>query len=163
MYIARFSSLATVAGLSLAAGALGGCSSSSTTTSGTDGGGGGGGGGGDAGGGGGGAETVNGCTAADFAANDLSAAGASRTISFPTTAAPAQYTPACITIGAGQSVTWNGAFASHPLQQSGGDASMLITTTSTGTTATFAFPVGGTYGFDCQFHPSVMKGAIFVK
>ncbi len=156
MYIARFSlTIAMFAGLSLF-----GCSSSSTTTTGTgtDAGGGG---GGDAGGGGG--TAVNGCTAADFAANDLSAAGAARVITFPTGAAPAQYTPACITIAAGQTVTWNGAFASHPLQQSGGDPTMWITTTSTGTTVNFGFPVGGTYGFDCQFHPSVMKGAIFVK
>ncbi len=149
MYIARFSiALATFIGLSLF-----GCSSTSTTPSGTDAG----------GGGGGGGETVNGCSAADFAMNDLSAASAARVIAFPTGAAPAQYTPACITIAVGQSVTWNGAFASHPLQQSGGDPSMWITTTNTGSTANFSFPVGGTYGFDCQFHPTVMKGAIFVK
>ncbi len=156
MYNALFSfALATFAGLCLS---LSGCSSSSTTTTGTDAGGGGG--GGDAGGGG---TSVNGCSAADFAANDLSAAGAARVITFPTGAAPAQYTPACITIAAGQNVTWNGAFANHPLQQSGGDPTMWITTTNTGTTVNFGFPVGGTYGFDCQFHPSVMKGAIFVK
>lgn len=108
-------------------------------------------------------ESVNGCTAADFAAHDLSAASASRTITFPMDATPAQYSPACITIGVGQSVTWNGNFANHPLMQSGGDPSMWIQSTSTGTTANFGFPVGGTYGFECMAHPTIMKGAVYVK
>ena len=108
-------------------------------------------------------ETVNGCTAADFAANDLSAAGASRTITFPSTSAIAQYSKPCITIAVGQMVTWTGDFASHPLVQAGGDASMWITPTGTGTTVSFGFPVGGTYGFECSAHPAVMKGAIYVK
>jgi plastocyanin len=137
---------------------LGGCSSSSTTTTGTDAGGGGG--GGDAGGAG---ESVNGCTAADFAANDLSAPSNARKITFPSTATPAQYSPACFTIAVTQSVTWSGDFVSHPLTQAGGDPSTWITTTSTGTTATFGFPVGGTYGFECSNHPSIMKGAVYVK
>ena len=109
------------------------------------------------------AEAVNGCTVADFAANDLSAAGASRVITFPTTAAPAQYSKPCITIGVGQMVTWNGDFTLHPLEQAGGDPSMWITPTLTGTTVSFGFPVGGTYGFECSFHPTLMKGAIYVK
>ncbi len=109
------------------------------------------------------AEAVNGCTAADFAANDLSAAGASRVITFPTTPTPAQYSKPCITIGVTQMVTWNGDFSSHPLVQAGGDPSMWITPTAAGTTVTFGFPVGGTYGFECSAHPSIMKGAIFVK
>ncbi len=108
-------------------------------------------------------EAVNGCTAADFAAHDLSSLTASRVIAFPTTPTPAQYSPACITIGVGQTVTWNGDFSSHPLVQFGGDASVWIQDTSSGTTAMFSFPVGGTYGFQCSAHPSVMKGAIFVK
>lgn len=149
MYTARFM-LVTLASVSLLA--VSACSSSSSTTTGTD-----------AGGGGGGGETVNGCTAADFAAHDLSAQSANRTITFPSGAAPAQYSPACITIAVGQSVTWTGAFGSHPLEQFGGDASMWITSTTSGTTATFSFPVGGTYGFHCSAHPSVMQGAVFVK
>jgi len=150
MYSARFA-LVTIAAVSLLG--VSACStSSSSPSSGTDG-----------GGGGGGGETVNGCTAADFAAHDLSAQTASRVITFPTGAAPAQYSPACITIAVGQSVTWNGAFTNHPLEQSGGDTSMWITATNTGTTANFSFPVGGTYGFHCSVHPSVMQGAIFVK
>jgi plastocyanin len=108
-------------------------------------------------------ESVNGCTPADFAAHDLSLPASSRTITFPSVAAPAQYSTPCFTIAVGQSVTWNGDFSSHPLSQVGGDPSMWITTTSSGTTATFAFPVGGTYGFECLVHPSLMKGAIFVK
>jgi plastocyanin len=108
-------------------------------------------------------ETVNGCSAADFAANDLSAPGASRTITFPMTSAIAQYSKPCITIGVGQMVTWTGDFASHPLVQAGGDPSMWIAPTGTGTTVSFGFPVTGTYGFECSAHPTVMKGAILVK
>jgi plastocyanin len=109
------------------------------------------------------AEAVNGCTAADFAANDLSAATASRVISFPTTAAPVQYSKPCITVAAGQMVTWNGDFSLHPLEQAGGDPTMWITPTQAGSTVTFPFPVGGTYGFECSFHPTLMRGAIYVK
>jgi plastocyanin len=108
-------------------------------------------------------ESVNGCAPADFAAHDLSSPSAARVITFPTGATPAQYSPPCITIGVGQMVTWNGAFSSHPLVQFGGDPTMWIQPTSTGTSISFGFPVGGTYGFECSAHPSVMKGAIFVK
>ena len=129
-----------------------GCSTSSSSPS-----------GGTDSGGGGSTDSVNGCTAADFAANDLSAQSKTRQITFPTGATPAQYQPACITIAVGQSVTFTGSFTNHPLVQAGGDPSVFIQSTSSGTTATFGFPVGGTYGFQCSNHPSVMKGAVFVK
>jgi plastocyanin len=65
-------------------------------------------------------------------------------------------------------VTFNGAFASHPL--SGGnnpptvDASSPIKQTSTGTTATFAMSTAGTYGFFCDLHYTLgMMGALFVE
>jgi plastocyanin len=128
-----------------------GCSSSSASPS------------GGADSGGGSSDSVNGCTTADFAANDLTAQSNARVITFPTAAAPAQYQPACVTIAVGQSLTFNGSFTNHPLVQAGGDPSVFITSTSTGTTATFGFPVGGTYGFQCSNHPSIMKGAVFVK
>jgi plastocyanin len=149
MYIARFIfGIAACGAFSLL-----GCSSSSSPSSSTDAG----------GGGGGSSDTVNGCTAADFAANDLSAQSNARIVTFPTTAAPAQYQPACVTIAVGQSLTFNGSFTNHPLVQAGGDPSVFITSTSSGSTATFGFPVGGTYGFQCSNHPSVMKGAVFVR
>jgi plastocyanin len=147
MHTARFTFGIIVCG----AFSLLGCSTSSSSPSGS------------ADSGGGSSDAVNGCSTADFAAHDLSAQSASRVITFPTTAAPAQYQPACVTIAVGQSLTFNGSFTNHPLVQAGGDPSVFINSTSSGTTATFGFPVGGTYGFQCSNHPSVMKGAVFVK
>jgi plastocyanin len=78
-----------------------------------------------------------------------------------------KYSPACIKINKGSSLTFNGSFSSHPL--SGGldgsaDASSPITHTTTGSTATFPFPNAGTFGFYCDFHfGSGMEGAVFVQ
>jgi plastocyanin len=105
---------------------------------------------------------VNGCTDADFTSNDLTDPGAAREIFFPKTAAPAQYSPRCIMIQAGQSVTWSGAFSSHPLEPAGGDPGTPIKLTNSGTSQSFTFSTAGTFGFDCQFHPSIMFGAIRV-
>lgn len=105
-----------------------------------------------------GPQPVNGCTV--FV--NKSAPNDARTIDFPTGAIPSQYTPNCMRVKAGQTVTWNGAFASHPLMASGGDAGNPITTTSTGSTKAFTFPTAGTYGFACMFHGGSMFGAIEV-
>lgn len=106
---------------------------------------------------------VNGCTAADFAANDRRAESAARVIAFPSTPAPGPYTPRCITVSAGQTVTWNGDFASHPLEQFGGNESSWIAPTNRGSTANFVFPVAGVYGFRCTAHPAAMQGAVLVR
>ncbi len=76
------------------------------------------------------------------------------------------YSPPCIKVKTGTAVTFNGAFASHPL--SGGDdgtkdASSPIKETTSGSTATFTLSTAGAYGFFCEFHVGAgMKGAIFV-
>ena len=105
---------------------------------------------------------LNGCTSALFAANDLTPSAAARTITFPTGLAPAQYSPPCITIKAGQMVTFTGSFTSHPLAAEGGDAMSPIVSTKTGTTASFTFAKAGTFGYKCEAHPSSMLGAIHV-
>jgi hypothetical protein len=126
--------------------------------------------------GGGATGNVNGCTAADFAANDMSAPSATRAITFgpsgqivivgrvpevlPIT--PSQYTPNCMTISSTESVTWTGAFASLPLAPSGGTNPTPITSVTTGTTTSFAFPTTGTFGFENPNAPTVMFGAILV-
>lgn len=106
--------------------------------------------------------TVNGCTPADFAASDETAAAAPRAIAFPMGGAPAQFTPHCMKIKVGQSVSWNGNFSAHPLEAMGGDSGNPIAQVSTGTTTSIAFPSAGTFGFDCANHPSSMFGAILV-
>ena len=102
------------------------------------------------------AAPVNGCTTYE----DDTAAGA--TVNGPTTAAPAQYSPACVHIKVGQSVTFNSSFSAHPLAAFGGDTGNPIQTTSTGTTASFTFSQAGTFGFHCQAHPATMQGAVEV-
>lgn len=101
---------------------------------------------------------VNGC--AVF--TDRSGQSDVRDISFPFNPGPSQYTPNCMKVKAGQSVTWNGAFPYHPLMASGGDSGNPIMSTSSGSTQTFAFPAAGTYGFACQYHSIFMFGAIQV-
>lgn len=115
---------------------------------------------------------LNGCTQADFDANDKSAlagdAGAAgRTINF-TTRMVTQYTPPCMKIKAGQAVTWfsadgkGHAFGSHPLEASGGDANSPITLLDDGDVGTFTFPTAGIFGFYCAMHSQDMFGAILV-
>lgn len=105
-----------------------------------------------------GTQVVNGCTTF----TDLTASSAP-TITGPSDALPAQFTPNCVLINAGQSVTWNVFFSGHPLAASGGDTPSPIVTTSTGTTVTFAFPNKGTFGYHCLSHPTQMFGAVKVQ
>ncbi len=105
-----------------------------------------------------GPQPVNGCTSF----TDGTATNDPRAITFPTGVTAAQYSPNCLKIKVGQSVTWNGAFPNHPLMSSGGDSGGPITTTSTGTTKSFTFNSTGTFGFACQFHSLSMFGAIQV-
>jgi plastocyanin len=82
------------------------------------------------------------------------------TITFPMAAAPMQYSPACVKVHMGSTVTWNGSFTNHPLTPDG--TGNPIPSTSAGTTpVTVTFPTAGSYGFHCQFHAS-MLGAVFV-
>lgn len=106
-------------------------------------------------------DNVNGCTRTG--ATDLTAAGATRTIEEQGIA----YMPKCIRIKAGQSVTWNADFASHPLSSGtpagGPQAGSPITTTTAGSTKSFTFPAAGVFGFYCQVHVTAMMGAVYVE
>jgi plastocyanin len=66
------------------------------------------------------------------------------------------YSPRCLTVHAGSSVTWSGDFASHPLMPatSRGTTPSPIMPTSTGTSATVMFPNAGLYPYYCNFHGS---------
>lgn len=109
---------------------------------------------------------LNGCNTADFV--DRTAAGAIRTVSFGV--GGFTYSPKCITIAAGQMVTFSGTFSSHPLRPgiganaTAGSPNNPITATSTGTTANFTFANAGTYPYNCQFHDgSGMNGVVKVQ
>jgi plastocyanin len=105
---------------------------------------------------------LNGC-ASQASFTDRSGTGASRTITGPSGAAPAQYDIPCMRIRAGQMVTFTeGSFAQHPLAAAGGDSPNPIPTTSSGTSVDVTFPAAGLFGFHCMIHPTIMMGAIMV-
>ena len=107
---------------------------------------------------------VNGC---DPATAEDHSADATTTI----TSMGLKYSPPCIKISAGASVTFSSNFGAHPLV--GGefvdgmkqpDAGSPIEATSSGNSATFTFPNAGSYGYYCDFHvASGMAGAVFVE
>jgi len=84
------------------------------------------------------------------------------------------YSPACVKVSAGTSVTFQGAtagdtFAVHPLTP-GADcnanaANNPITAQSSGASTSFTFPNAGVFPYFCAVHciPNGMKGAIFVQ
>jgi hypothetical protein len=117
--------------------------------------------------------TVNGCTAADFAANDRTADAAERVILAPDGPAPAQFSPHCMRVRASQTVTWKGDLSSHPISYK------LIAAADGGfndaaTVATHGDADGGatqdtvqandemTIAFRCDEHPTIMFGAVDV-
>jgi plastocyanin len=120
------------------------------------------------GGSGGGGVMLNGC---DSSAATDKTASASTTVTFDDTLV---YTPPCIRIKAGSSVTFMGDFMLHPLQ--GGtitgstrrpDATSPIKLTmgggDGGMSASFTFPAAGDFGYYCTLHGGIgMKGAVFV-
>jgi plastocyanin len=81
------------------------------------------------------------------------------------------YTPKCLKVSPGATVTFNGEFASHPLAPSalrGAPAiNNPIVNMSDGTTASFTFPDAGFYAYLCNFHGTDdglnMAGVIWVK
>ncbi len=107
--------------------------------------------------------SVNGCSSFQ----DETAPGGSRTITFTFPS----YSPPCMLIAAGQSVTFSGSFSSHPLRpgvapsSSGtGSPNNPIPATSSGNSLTVAFPTPGTYPFYCALHQAMgMIGAVQVK
>lgn len=118
----------------------------------------------------GGGVMFNGCAPDLFV--DRSAADASRAVGFGGEAGSGgfAFAPKCLTIAAGQDVTWTGAFSSHPLTRglpgntSGGAAGNPIPTTTTGTTVTVRFPRPGTYPYVCGTHAFLgMTGVVVVR
>ena len=116
--------------------------------------------------------TVNGCGSGDFA--PATSTGAAR-IQYGDPLGLV-FSPKCLTIAAGQSVTFFGdttqgsSFAVHPLRPGGANGSdpgaggNPIAAQNGGATYTVAFPSAGTYGYFCQAHEGMgMYGAVQVK
>ena len=98
---------------------------------------------------------VNGCAADAF----VDATGGPVTIAFGV--AGDTYDPRCVTVTAGQPVTFEGNFGFHPIAQTCGPVD-AIPATSTGTSLTLTL-TEGTYGYRCTVHGALgMVGAIRV-
>lgn len=111
---------------------------------------------------------INGCDNSSFGDASFTAPDASRLITFAFDASPMQYQPPCMRIAVGESVTWQGDFAAHPLQPFNGDPNTPIPTMSIGqvdaslTELTVEFPEAGLFGYQCAVH-APMIGAIQVQ
>jgi plastocyanin len=78
-------------------------------------------------------------------------------VGFPTDVLPADYSPPNTEAAVGDTVTFSGAFANHPLVWTNGD----FATQSSGTTHTYTFTHPGTFAFHCAIHAS-MVGSVHV-
>lgn len=108
---------------------------------------------------------MNGCTRA--MAVDLSAAGATRTIAVTDDI----FTPKCMRIAPGQTVTWQGDLSIHPLAPGIVRSNQIVaqpghpitTITSSGTMVSYAFGAAGDWAFYCPNHLPGMAGIIYVE
>jgi plastocyanin len=103
---------------------------------------------------------LNGCTSGSY--DNETGTSDDREIRFPYDSDPDPYSTRCMKIRVGQSVTWKGAFAYHPLEAFGGSTPSPITYTSTGTAKAFTFTAVGVFGFHNPLAPTKMRGAIQV-
>lgn len=107
------------------------------------------------------------CTDVEFDANDQTAQ-ALVTVTFPTGASPADYSPKCVKVKVGTIVRWSGSFASHPLQNGGSIGSPIPAVTSVASDGgdigelEVTFPAVGTFDYNCAIHGSAMPGSVRV-
>jgi plastocyanin len=91
---------------------------------------------------------------------DATGPAASRVITFR----DYEYTPKCLRVRAGQSVTFQGDFVVHPLRTSCAPERVLLE--SSGTSTTFTMRLPGFYGYYCLDHGNeigqAMAGAVEV-
>lgn len=104
------------------------------------------------------------CTDEELAANDLTDGGVLE-IKFLEAANPKQYENNCATVKVGASVTFTGSFKQHPLQAAGGDTPNpipYVADDQPDAKLVVVMPNAGTFGYECEFHPVQMFGAIRV-
>ncbi|MDF2697062.1 MAG: hypothetical protein K0S65_5445 [Labilithrix sp.] len=104
------------------------------------------------------------CTDEELAANDFTDGGTLE-IKFLKVANPKQYENRCATVKVGASVTFTGSFLQHPLEAAGGDTPNpipYVTEDQPDDKLVVTMPNAGTFGFQCEFHPLLMFGAIRV-
>jgi len=84
-------------------------------------------------------------------------------ITFPVSDSVLKYSPQCLKVTAGTSVTWKGDFSMHPLQPStkrGTTTGNPIMSTSSDMMKSFTFSTPGFYGFYCQYHDPIDTGTL---
>ena len=97
---------------------------------------------------------LNGCV--ESAYEDRSGEADERTILIA--ASGLNYSPKCLTIAAGQTVTWQGSLASHPLapgnpdDAAAGSSESPIVKTNSGTSIEFTFESAGVFPYYCELH-----------
>jgi plastocyanin len=102
---------------------------------------------------------------------DRSAAGAERVVAFGVAPTPFVYAPKCMRIAAGQSVTFRGAFGTHPLTPGAGPMARMagspgnpVPETSAGMSIDVRFMAPGVYPYFCSQHVAAgMAGVIEVR
>jgi plastocyanin len=120
--------------------------------------------------------TLNNCSETSFV--DRTATGAARVVGYggASGSGPFTYSPACIIVAAGQSVTFSGgtnsSFGVHPLSPGvldsprAGSAGNPIPRTTDGNVreVTVAFPAAGNFPYICEFHAAGgMVGVVRVR
>ena len=119
---------------------------------------------------------VNGCSGADFAANDRTADDAERIIRAPDEGAVGPFTPRCMRVRIGQTITWTN-LAPHDMKfvlaSTSADGFQTDAGDAGGTHFVLGDPDGGTdttavaferltIAFTANDHPSIMLGAVDV-
>ncbi len=116
----------------------------------------------------------NGCTAAQFV--DRTAASASRVVGYGGASGSTlfSYSPKCITVAVGQTVTFTGGtssnFGVHPLgpgingDATAGTAGNPVPRMATGSDVTVTFTAAGTFPYVCEAHAAAgMVGVVRVQ
>lgn len=83
-------------------------------------------------------------------------------ITFPVSASQLRYSPQCLKVTTGATVTFNGDFTMHPLRPSMNrpNTDTPITAVDSGASKTFTFTKAGFYAFYCQFHDPIDTGTL---
>jgi len=112
---------------------------------------------------------LNGCDPADY--EDGSAEDSDRVVQIG--AEGLKFTPPCLRVAVGQTVTFEGSLTAHPIapgnadDNAAGSPNNPILATSTGRSVAFTFESAGTFPYYCELHSfgagMGMAGAIYVR
>lgn len=103
------------------------------------------------------------CSDEELAKSDATAPSAARVVTASDRDEETPFSPRCLTIRAGQTVTFMARFSSHPLiQREDSTLPNPIPTVQEGSSASVKFDCPGDYNFSCRTHQDNMEGSIRV-